>query len=508
MSNGYILEASELIKQLTTRLFQQAGGAGNPRYIGGVGANNFFMSGLTIPVNGGIEPVYLPDPIRTNRFKLVDRTRSTPALPSWTIAYQEQWAGIARVAMQRECPWTFYEVHGRCADLSNLYAGWEGYIWVAADGIISGDIDGGDRTAPDGDAPLTLTASYMGRSVYPVGGQSFGEEAASDVVSEVIDIVYGTVETCAECGPDNDGAQWIYALTRSNVGSPSAPGQLVYSTNGGLTWATSSITGIGISAEPRYIGIVGSVIFVGTGATTLFYATINSQTGAPGAWTGVTIPVAFSDAYVNGSDVYFTATAGRIYKTTDITTAAILIDDIGGASAYTRIHGLADIVVAVGAAGLVRYTINRGVTWVTATVPEAVSLTTVQVVGPRLFWVGTSTGKLWKSANRGTTWAAASFPGSGSGAITDLVFATREVAWVLHTLSSVARLVGSLDGGNSFGRDDSATSWILNWPTFAAANRVAVPSTSEPAAANYTAIAGLASGGTDGIILASAPVLR
>jgi hypothetical protein len=96
----------------------------------------------------------------------------------------------------------------------------------------------------------------------------------------------------------------------------------------------------------------------------------------------------------------------------------------------------------------------------------------------------------------------------GTGAIADLVFATREVVWVSHTVSSVARLLGSLDGGYSFGRDDTATSWILNWPTFARANRIAVPSVSEPAAANYVAIAGLASSGTDGIILASAPVLR
>jgi hypothetical protein len=422
--------------------------------------------------------------------------------------YQEQWAGIPRAAMQRECPVTFYEVHGRCADLSNLYSGWESYIWVAADGIPSGDIDGGTRTQADGDDALTLTVPYMGRSIYPVGGQSFGEEAATDVVNEVIDIVYGTTETCAECGPDNDGAQWIYAVTRSNVGSPSAPGQLVYSVNGGLTWATSLITGIGTTAEPRYVDIVGTTIFVGTSLTTLFYATINSQTGAPGAWSSVTLPVAMFDAYVDGSDVYFAAAAGRIYKTSDITTAPTLIDDIGGASAYARIHGLGDLVVAVGAAGLVRYTINRGRTWVTATVPEAASLTAVQVVGPRLFWVGTATGNLYKSVNRGTTWTTVTFPGSATGAIEDIVFATREVVWVSHLLSSVARLVGSLDGGNSFGRDDNATSWILNWPTFARANRIAVPSVSEPAAANYVAIAGLASSGTDGIILASAPVLR
>lgn len=508
MANGFILDASELIKQLSTRLFIQPGGAGSQRYFYGIGANYVFLDGLTIPINGGVEPIYVPNPYRAGTFRLADRTRSAPALPSWSAQYHEQWAGIPRAAMGRECPVTFYEVHGRCGDLSDLYRGWDSYIWIAADGLPSGDIDGGTRTSVDGDGPLMLTVPYMGRSVYPVGAQGFGEEAAADVVNEVIDIIYGTTETCAECGPDNDGAQWIYGLTRSNVGSPSAPGQIVYSVNGGLTWLTNSITGIGVTAEPRYIGIVGSVIFVGTSATTLFYSTINSQTGAPGTWTSVTTPVAFSDAYVNGSDVYFTATAGRIYKTADITIAPSLIDDIGGANAYNRVHGFADIVVAVGAAGLVRYTLNRGVTWITATVPEAASLTTVQVVGPRLFWVGTSTGKLWKSINRGVSWTQASFPGSGSGAITDLVFATREVAWALHTLNSVARLIGSLDGGNSFARDDTASSWILNWPTFAAGNRLAVPSTSEPAAANYTAIAGLASGGTDGIILASTPVLR
>ena len=87
------------------------------------------------------------------------------------------------------------------------------------------------------------------------------------MVVEVIDVVYGTNVQCANCGNANDGSQFIYAVTRANVGSPAAPGQVIYTLDGGVTWTNSIVTGIGNTNQPTFIDIAGNVLFIAAGTS-------------------------------------------------------------------------------------------------------------------------------------------------------------------------------------------------------------------------------------------------
>lgn len=504
---GNILDANELIKQGNTRSFYQPGGAGQNVYFFGLDTEYHFIEGAEMPVNGDINPIFVPDPRRANRYRLASREENPPDLPTISLQFMEQWGGIPRVLMAPKCQFNLYEVHGDCEDLSDLYRGWTSYLLAYSGFLIEGSIDLGTRSQREGNDPLIDSVNGKGVAIYPVGALSFGEEAASNVVVEVIDVVYGTRLTCGNCGIENDGSQLIYAITRANVGSPPAPGQVVYSTDGGLTWNNSAVTGIGVTAEPLYIGIAGNLLFVGTSLTTLFYSTLNSDTGAPGAWSSVTLPVSMTDVWVSsGRAIYFSAAAGAVYKTTDITVAPTAIAT-GGVDNLLRIHGREQTIVAVGAAGRVYYSSNGGISWASATAPAAVSLNAVQVINDVTWWVAGANGTLYKTINRGSTWTVVGFPGSGAGAIFDIAFATAEIAWITHQVTSVAYLVTTLDGGKSWARNDG-TSRILNWPVFQKAGRVAIPEAGDPAvAANYVTIAGLATGGTDGLLLSAAPTL-
>jgi photosystem II stability/assembly factor-like uncharacterized protein len=271
-------------------------------------------------------------------------------------------------------------------------------------------------------------------------------------------------------------------------------------------WTTASITGIGNSAEPRYLDVAGGVLFVGTDATTLFYTQLNTVTGAPTTWSTVTLPAAMTDVYVQSpTAIYFSGASGTIYKTTDIATAPTLLATVG-ASNLARIHGNGETVVAVGAAGQVVYSTNSGVTWTDGTNTSGDDNTAVFVVGPLSWWVGDDAGGLFVTEDGGASYTQKSFTGSGSGTIFDILFATVECGWVAHQESSVARLLTTLDAGDTWARDD-ATSRIVNWPTFEKAGRLAAPTTENRVAANYLAIAGLATSGTDGILIAGAPTI-
>lgn len=502
---GNIFDDSEIIKQQNARSFIQYGGPGTPRYFFGIDTQYHFIDGANLPANGSIDPIYVPDPRRPGRYRLVSRTVGTPDLPTVSLMFHEKWGGIPRMLMAPKCTFNLYEVHSNCGDLSDFYRGWESYMLIYAGFRLSGSIDLGARTARDSDDPLGNSVDATGAAIYPVGALSFGEEATTEVVVEVIDVVYGQRVTCGNCGAENDGSQHIYALTRANVGSPAAPGQLVYSTDGGVTWTTAAITGIGSSAEPRALDIAGNILFVITDGTTLFTTTLNADTGAPGTWSTVTLPVAMNDVYVQSpSAIWFAANSGRVYKTTDITTAPQLIDS-GATDNLLRISGDGvQTIVAVGANGRVYRTINGGTSWASLSVPAATSLSVVQVLGRNEILVGGADGKLYRTRD-GSAWQT--ILDTGGGTLRDLLCVTREVFWLSWDASSTAHLSTSLDGGASWA-GDQATSRILNWPTFQRGGRLAAPITADPAvAANYLAIAGLAAGGADGILIAAAPTL-
>jgi hypothetical protein len=504
---GTILDDSELIKQLGTRSFYQPGGPGTPRYFFGINSEYNFIDGAEIPTNGSIDPIYVPDPRRPDKYRLVSRTLSAPDLPTLSLVFLESWGGIPRVLLAPTCSFNMYEVHGRCADLSDFYRGWESYMLIYSQFKLQGTVDLGTRMARDSDDPLQDSVDAAGVAIYPVGAVSFGDEATTNVVVEVIDIIYGRAVNCGNCGALNDGTQMIYALTRANVGSPSAPGQLVYSLDGGATWANSSITGIGLTAEPAYIDISGNVLFVGTNATTLFWTTLNADTGAPTTWNSVTLPVAMTDVYVQSAGaIYFSASAGRIYRTTDITIAPTLLDG-NGTDNFSRIHGANETIVAVGANGRVYRSVNNGQTWSTLTAPAATTLNALFVLGAKDLWVGGADGNVYHTVNAGASWTTAGLPQTG-GTVQDIQFATREVAWVAYAKTSVAYLITSLDGGNSWADNNGAPGRIVSWPVFARANRLAFPTAADIGiAANYLAVAGLTTSLVDGVLLSGAPTI-
>lgn len=500
------LDTNELIKQGNTRTFYQKGGPGNQMYFFGLDTQYHYISGATMPVNGAINPIFTPDPRRPGQWKLVGRSIDVPELPTVSLEFNEKWGGIPQQLMAPKCEFTLLETHARCSDPSDIYSGWDSYALIYSGFKMSGSIDLGARSPREGDDPLTDSVEATGVSIYPVGAMSFGEEAATSIVVGAIDAVYGTDVQCGDCGTSNDGSKFIYVLTRSNVGSPSAPGQLLYTLDGGQSWTTASITGIGTTAEPRYIGIAGNILFVGTDGVTMFYSVLNTQTGAPGTWSSVTQPAAFQDVHVASPRSIWFVGGTTVYKTNSITTAAVAVDT-GGTALY-RITGDEATIVCAGDSGEVRYSINGGYTFTTASAPAVSNIRALAVDGQSVWLVGNAAGNVYRSTDKGNSWTLLSFPGAGTGSINDIAMATREVFWIARTASNIAYLATTLDGGYSWTDNTAGSARIMNWPVFQSINRIAVPVTADPQiSANYITICGLATGGADGMLLTASPTI-
>jgi hypothetical protein len=529
------LDANELIKQGQTRTFYQPGGPGTSMYFFGLDTSYHFIDSAEMPSNGTIDPVFVPDPRRPNRYKLVARQIGAPDLPTVSLVFHEQWGGIPRALMAPKCEFNLYEVHSRCADLSDFYRGWDSYVLIYSGFRFEAGIDLGTRTAADSDEGLTANIDAKGAAIYPVGALGFGEEAATAVTTEVVDAVYGTSLTCGDCGVENDGSKFIYTIAKKfNVASASQNMDVVYSIDGGVSWTNSTVDNAA-NLLPVFIDIAGSTLFVGVHSgsdTKIYYTNVEPLTGEiTGTWASFTITsVKLTDVWVKSSrSIWFSSsTSGGIYKTTDITTTPTLIDNgVGGSNVLNRIAGANDVIVAVGgvsgSSGIVRYSSNGGATWTSitdATIDTSAgdncsiddAFTALAVLDNTTWYIGSNDSYLVYTKTGGVKWKKLTMPdeGSASYGISDIVFPTREVAWIAQNKTSATTagiLYTTIDGGNTIVKYN-ATSRIVNYPnaSISKINRFAVPYLAEPAvAANYLTVVGLAP--SDGIVLSAAPTI-
>jgi hypothetical protein len=496
------LNADEIITQKHKRNFIQYGGPkpGNPMQYAGQDAQYMFLNGVSAPESGGVDPQWVPDPRRIGRYKLVARSITAPDLPGATLVMREKHGSLPRQLQRIGCSFNLYEQSGQCKDLSDPN-GWSDYVLIYAGAEVT-DKDLGDRSAPDSDDPIEDSLTVVLSAVYPIGGLGFGPEAATQVDSEIVDIVYGTDISC-NC-TDNTG--YIYALAKSpGAGSPGLPSELLYTVDGGGSWTSQAIDGIGATEQAVAIDVVGGYLVI-LGSDAYYYAEINNKTGVPGTFTKVTTGILAAgtpnDLYVaSPREVWFCGDGGYIYKSTDIT-AGVSIISAGDAttSNLSRIHGLEETIVAVGASGAVVKSNNRGATWATVTTaPSAATLSAIAVKGLDSFWVGTATGYVYYTLNGGETWTAKSFSGSGAGAVRDIVFPTDEVGYIAHdTATPAGRLFCTWNGGENW---TNVAPRVLNFPTVDRVNRVAYPVADPSISSNNVALACLAGDGFDGTIL-------
>lgn len=512
------ITADEIITQKHKRAFIQFGGArpNNPVRYAGQDAQYMSITGVKTPESGGIDPIWVHDPSVIGRYRLVGRKISPPSLDEATVTMKEKHGGIPWPLFRFGCQYNFYEPTGNCKDLSDFVAGWLDYVMVYSGGLIT-DKDLGDRVTFDSDDAIQDAMTTVLADVYPVGSLGFGNEAAAEVDREVIDIVYAPVVRCGNCGNDNDGTEWIYAITKSSgAGSPGLPAELIYNITGGVSaWQQANITGIGATEDPVAIDIAGNYLII-IGASCYYYAEINSNTGVPGTFTKVTTGITgvLYDLFVaSPREIYFCGAGGTLYKTSDPTTGLTALDSPVTVNLY-RIHGWQNAIVATGAGSTVIKTLNKGQTWATTTASiSAVPLdvTAVRVLDDRRYWVGTSlSGRVYYTLDGGESWTEFMFSGTGSGSVTDIVNATDEVLYFAHaTNTPTGRLFSSWNGGADWemGASGEGMPRIVSFPTINRVNRIAIPRVATAAvAANNVALACLAAGGVDGAILLGAAV--
>lgn len=505
------MNLQDVIKQGNIRVSKQDGGArpNNPRKFAGLTGQHMAVQGVDIP-QGDREAINVMDPRRASKFVRVGSSTSAPDSPTATLMVQERSGlGIPFVWSDLSCSFNLYLNVGNCQDLTDPLKGWTMYALVVQNAFVTGQ-DAGDLMGWEDDGVREHSLDIEFSSIFAIGKLMLGEGASSLASREVIDVTYGSILQCGDCGPQDNGAQRIYAVTTTSGGSPGLPAELIYSVNGGSAWSQVNITGFGAAEAPLAVDVVGGLLVV-LGDDAYFLAEISATTGIPGTFSEVTTGFVGAntprDVYaLDSNNVYIVGDGGYIYKSTALRSGVSVIS-AGDATANNllRVHGDGNqTIVAVGASGTVVKSANGGRTWGTVTTaPSANSLQAVAVLDDMRYWVGDASGGLFYTADGGESWTTVVLE-SGVAGIQDIVFLNDEVGYIAYTTAGpVARIASTWDGGVNWALSTTAGGPRLNgMPVADRVNRIAVPHDTHPTiGANHVALAGLAGDGTDGVLI-------
>lgn len=506
------LTKDTVLTQQHIRGFVQYGGSGPLNEAQYYGARNqyFFVTGVENPVKGSISPINAPDPYRRKRWERIGRQSEAPDFGSYTLTLTDKHGTLPKAMTDVGCPITLYLTAGRCKNPADLNRGYESWVYILSSGEVT-DRSLGDMFPMDGDEALQTELTITTAVQYPVGPLFMGEQAATNVNANVVDAVYAPPNDCIGCQIGNER---VYCLTQPIGGSPTIQAEIIYSVNGGATWAEANIAGLGATVQAQAIEIVGEYLVVWSRtAGAHYYAVIDQDTGIPGTFSTVTSGYNASggpnDAYVvSPSEIYIVGQGGYIYRATDITAG---VTAVSSATVTTqnlqRVHGQGEMLVAVGNLGNVLYS-RDGTVWATAALyPTSQTLFGLSVRDEKTWWVGAGNGTLFYTTTGGKTWVQVTIPSATQ--VNDIVFATDEVGYVSYdTTGPQGNLFLTIDGGATWA---SATPSQLpariasNWPVHDRINRIAVPVYAEAStAANFATLAGLAGDGSDGVIYVAA----
>ena len=314
-----------------------------------------------------------------------------------------------------------------------------------------GALASGDRAA------VNETGEISAKDVYEVVPLSFAERAGALVTNEVLDVVICDQRSCGECEEESDGCSKIFAITKAAGGSPGTPADIVFSLDGGATWHAYDIDSLGVAEDPDELDCLGSyIVVVSEDSCSLHYALKSEFNGlvAPDFTEVATgfvaggCPMAIKGV---GNYAFIVGGSGYVYGTGDPTAGVTVLD--AGVATPNDLYAVdaidAYFAVAVGENSTILKTEN-GITW-SAVVPPtgiAINYNTVAMKSETEWWIGASNGNLYATYDGGLTWVIQGFPGSGSGSVLSIVFATDSVVYLSHqTAATKGRILRSYDGG-------------------------------------------------------------
>lgn len=468
--------------QLDSRIWVQANGVGPADAMAYMGASNrgYTRGGdLGFPIAGRTN-IVRPSPDQFGQFAVVGQSREAPeqATFPFEIDVMRSQLGLLVEMAEDDVPIGIHIHLGR--NSASNKDNWDSKIVIPYADLATLSLPA--VGAADSDESLTWNGELSYSDINMVTKVSWTQLIASTIVQNVPATAFGRSRSYAYAVEKGDGAAVVPKLH--------------YTSNFGSTWANTNLTGWTHSEHPAdMIYIDGFIVICSNDAGAYMYFQEDAITSPTEVTSGITATKEPNAIFgFSFAETFMCGDAGYIYKIPGIGKAAVVVDaGISTAQNLNHIDGMNDTIVAVGAANALVYSTDRGETWQAGTGPiPATVLIKVQVLTDDMWVVAAADGNCYYTLNRGTTWTAMSFEGSGTGSVTAVTFSKKNPAFGLlghKTAAPLAAVFRTTDGGNTWERIT-----LTGYPSSQEVSKFAIWD------ANTMLAAGVATGGTDGIL--------
>jgi len=407
---------------------------------------------------GDIESIECPDPDQYNAWVEVGEIQAAADRPTISLTghYElDKESDMMRIARTR-CAIDVQIHFGVCTDPSDfleftkidIYEQARISNWSTGD---QGALQSGDNT------PVDETGDLSARSIYSALPLGVAERGGDAVINVMVDVVLCDTASCGDCEDESDGCEKLYAIDDGVSGSPGDIADLVYSTDKGATWAAETIDTLAIGEAPSAVGCLGLYVYVVSNADCGIHYKLKADIGdGLGGWQrnvgGLTCAAgAPNDTWSVGTYAFIVGDGGYVYGTDDITGDVTELD-AGVASATDILHAVhaldEEFAVAVGANGVVIFTTNQ-TTWAAAADAGAGTNLCVWAMSETDWWVGDNAGVLRYTLDQGVTWTVQVLPGADWTAINDIQFPTASIGFIAADKDGTPDgfMLRSFDGG-------------------------------------------------------------
>lgn len=371
---------------------------------------------------GDVTPIKCPDPSQFGKFVEVGTIRGAAerVTSSLMARYNRQLSALMTMA-RKGCRVDIQAHVGACANPQDYKNGWEKIVVFRNSLLTNKGIENFGALSDDENNPTNDTADFSAAEWYEIVKLGFAQVAGALSVRRIVSINICDAIQCGECGETSGGDQKIFATMIGQGATPGTKPSVLYSNDGGDTWAASIISTLfsnEVVVEGACIG--SNYVVAANDSVSLHYAPTADILAGTAIWTEVISgfvaagkPTAMWS--VDPQTTWIVGEGGYVYFTTD-PTVGVSVQDAGVATTQILrdIHAFdTQHAIAVGDNNALIYTINGGETWQALTGPAAGEhLYACWMLSDYVWLIGTSTGALWATKNQGTSWNEVSLPSS------------------------------------------------------------------------------------------------
>lgn len=410
---------------------------------------------------GDVTKIEIPDPNEYGKYIQADSIRGAVERATFTLVGRFAAAVKSRlIQLAREaCPVDVQLHVGECTDPSAFNTFTKAVIFE--DSIITnhstddlGALESGEN------AQVNETADISSEDYYEVIPMSFVSRADSILINHVADVSIIDDASCGTCGTESNGCKKVFAVTDAAGGSPGTPPDIVFSLDGGVTWAAHDVDTLTSAQDASCVFGVGDYVVVGSNsALSISYALVQDfidllDPTFTEIATGFVAAKGPNDAWSVGNKAFIVGDGGYVYLCED-PTSGVTVLDAGSAttSKLNSVHAIDEYhAVAVGDNGTVIKTVDQASWEVTTTNPVgyAVNLTGVHMLSEDVWFVTASNGTMYYTLNAGKSWVQKTLPGTTPTKMNSVRFSTDSVGFATGIVSSKGRMYRTFDGGYSW----------------------------------------------------------